>query len=265
MSVDTALLNPSRSRGWSMGLGNMLTKELGSWWKTRRWWVQCLVAVLVLNGTMALNMRAGSVSGAAMNFLVTSALFVPLAAISLAQDAILGERHSGTAAWVFTKPLRRAAYILAKVLTHGLGLLVAWVAIPLRIAYLQISTSVQDHPAASGFAGAAGLVFLNLFFYFALALMLATIFNGRGPVLGIAALLSFVGPLGLLAQPLARLPWVIKILPWTLTFPVGNEDPLVASVVNGQPLPTVVPIIASALWCVVFIAVAIWRTSREEL
>jgi len=262
MSVETALLNPSRSRGWSMGLGNMLSKELSSWWKTRRWWVQCLVSVLLQNGSMALNMRGGMGDGAAMNFLATSALLVPLAAISLAQDTILGERHSGTAAWVFTKPLQRPAYILAKVLAHGLGLLVAWVVIPGSIAYFQIA---GGQPPAIGFVGAMGLIFLNLFFYMALALMLATIFNGRGPVLGICVFLSFAGPIGLLTAPIEKyMPWLTNIMPWTLTFPTGNVNPLVMYVVNGRPLPTIVPIVASVLWCGAFIAVAIWRTSREE-
>jgi hypothetical protein len=53
-------------------------------------------------------------------------------------------------------------------------------------------------------------------------------------------------------------------MPWTLTFPTGNVTPLVMYVVNGQPLPTIVPIVASVLWCGAFIAAAIWRTSREE-
>ena len=51
MSTNEFLLVPSRERGWRMGLANMLTKEIAAWWRTRRWWVQCLVALLLLNGT----------------------------------------------------------------------------------------------------------------------------------------------------------------------------------------------------------------------
>lgn len=36
-----------------------------------------------------------------------------------------------------------------------------------------------------------------------------------------------------------------------------------APVATGQPLPTVVPIILTALWCVLFTAVAVWRFGRE--
>ena len=140
MSTNESLLVPSRTRGWRMGLANMLAKEIAAWWRTRRWWVQCLVALLLLNGTMALNLRDGQrVDNAGLNFLMIAALCVPIAAISLAQDSILGERHSGTAAWVLSKPLRRPAFILAKLIAHGLGLLVAWVVLPGAIAYFQLT------------------------------------------------------------------------------------------------------------------------------
>jgi ABC-type transport system involved in multi-copper enzyme maturation permease subunit len=99
-----------------MGLGNMLKKENFAWWRTRRWWIQILVAVLILNGSLALNLRdpsGMSIDAEALNFLMTSALFVPIIVAILAQDAILNERHSGTTAWVLSKPLQRPAFILS--------------------------------------------------------------------------------------------------------------------------------------------------------
>ena len=80
-----------------MGLANMLGKELAAWWRTRRGWVQCLVALLLLNGDLAINLRGNrgpnAVQNATMAFLITAALCVPFAAVSLAQDSILGEKH----------------------------------------------------------------------------------------------------------------------------------------------------------------------------
>ena len=75
MSTNEALLVPRRERGWRMGLRSMLSKELAAWWKTRRWWVQCLVAVLLLNGELAINLRGGrgtpnAVENATLAFLV---------------------------------------------------------------------------------------------------------------------------------------------------------------------------------------------------
>jgi len=252
-----------------MGLANMLAKESRAWWRTRRWWIQCLVALLLLNGNLALNLglnrgRMGAVT-AGLSFLMVAGLAVPIAAISIAQDSILGEKHSGTAAWVLSKPLGRPAFILSKLIAHGLGLLVAWIVLPGVIAYFQLRTASGLHLPALGFAGAMGLDYLNLLFYLTLALMLATLFNGRGPVLGISLLVAWSGPMVFMADLIAKYaPWLGMVLPWRLLMPVGEDAPLAGYLVMGQRLPTVTPIIATALWCVLFVAVAIWRFRREE-
>jgi ABC-2 type transport system permease protein len=268
MSANADLLIPSHSRGWRMGLGNMLHKEFSAWYRTRRWWAQGLVALLLLNVMMALNMNGNrQVIMAGLNFLATAALFVPVAAISVAQDSILGERHSGTAAWVLSKPLRRPAFIVAKLMAHGLGLLLAWVVFPGAIAYFQLAAAGKGQLplSASGWAAAMGLYYLNLLFYLTLALMLATLFNGRGPVLGITLLVAWAGPMRFIAQPLQEyVPWLEEILPWRLLIDFEHFQPLAGYAALGQPLPTVIPIVATVLWCVLFVSVAIWRFRREE-
>ena len=265
MSASASLLIPSRSRGWRMGLGNLLSKELAGWWRTRRWWLQCLVALLLLNGGTALNMRGGGPANAGLNFLVTAGLFAPIAAISLASDAIFGERHSGTAAWVLSKPMRRHAFILSKVVAHGLGLLVTWVVLPGVLAYLQLKPAMGNGLSAVGFMGALGLNYLNMLFYLTLAFMLATLFNGRGPVLGIGILVDFTGIMQFVALPVQKyVPWLNDIMPWKLTVDFGSSGPLAGYLAVGAPPPTVLPIIATVAWCVLFVAVAIWRFRREE-
>ena len=87
MSTNEALLVSRRERGWRMGLGSMLGKELAAWWKTRRWWLQCLVALLVLNGGLAVSLKTNEGPAALQNatiaFLMTAALCVPVAATSM--------------------------------------------------------------------------------------------------------------------------------------------------------------------------------------
>ena len=95
--------------------------------------------------------------------------------------------------------------------------------------------------------------------------MLATLFNGRGPVLGITLLVAWAGPMRFIAQPLQEyVPWLEEILPWRLLVDFEHFQPLAGYVALGQPLPTVIPIVATALWCVLFTGVAIWRFRREE-
>ena len=266
MDANPIVLKTRREPGWNAGLANMLGKELGTWWRTRRWWIQGLVALVVLNLTLGLNMGDGmAASGAEYTYLMIAALCVPVAAVNVAQDSILGERHAGTAAWVLSKPLKRTAFIVAKLIAHGWGLLLVWVALPGTVAYFQLTRAVGAPWPGSDFAAAMGLVFLNLLFYFNLAMLLATLFDSRGAVLGISLAVLWAGPMQFINEPIQKYaPWLGTILPWNLLMSFGKDPPLVMFVASGKPLPSVTPIIATLLWCVVFVAVAIWRFSREE-
>jgi ABC-type transport system involved in multi-copper enzyme maturation permease subunit len=267
MTTYESSLISNRTLGWRMGLRNMLAKENFAWWRTRRWWIQILVAVLILNGSLALNLRdpqRTSIDMQAINFLNTSALFVPILIVILTQDSILSERHSGTTAWVLSKPLQRPAFILSKLIAYGLGFLVTWVLIPNIIFYVQLVAAGRVGLSIPGFIGLIGLSFLNLLFYMTLALMLATLFNSRAPGLGICIFIAWMGPLQILAEPMEQyVPWLENILPWKLISGFG-DPPLAGYLALGAHLPTVVPIIATLLWCVLFVAVAIWRIRREE-
>jgi ABC-type transport system involved in multi-copper enzyme maturation permease subunit len=267
MTTYESSLISNRTLGWKMGLRNMLSKENFAWWHTRRWWIQILVSVLILNGSLALNLRdprGAPVDLQAINYLNTSALLVPILVVVLAQDAILNERHSGTTAWVFSKPLQRPAFILSKLIAYGLGFLVTWVLIPNVIFYFQLVAAGREGLSIPGFIGVIGLSFLNLLFYMTLALMLATLFNSRAPGLGISILIAWMGPMQILFNPMEKyLPWLDDILPWKLISSFG-EPPLAGYLALGAKLPTVLPIIATVLWCVLFVGVAIWRIGREE-
>ena len=43
-------LLPARGSGWMAGFGNMLAKELGEWFRTRRWLWQILIWMIIING-----------------------------------------------------------------------------------------------------------------------------------------------------------------------------------------------------------------------
>lgn len=265
MNANATSLVPRRTHGWLMGFANMLAKENAAWWRTRHWWKQALVAIFFVNGTMLANDQLGGASMeriASLNNLLVIAGVLPIAAILLGQDAILGEMHSGTAAWVLSKPLRRPAYLLAKLVANGLGLLVTTVFIPNVIAYGYFDLVGGVKLPVAGFAGAMGLAYLSLLFYLILAMMLATLFRGRGPVLGIAMCVAWGW---MLIQPPA---WLDALLPWKLltgpTMDAETVPSLAGHLILGEPLPTLVPIIATALWCVLFTAIAFWRIRRVE-
>jgi ABC-2 type transport system permease protein len=263
MTTKIISMTPTRERGWKMGLGNMLAKELAAWYRTRRWWIQCLLWLVILNvGGIDLNIRGDqTVDQAGSGFLTMAGFGLSIAAISMAQDSILGEKHSGTAAWVLSKPLRRPAFVLAKLFAIGLGILVTGIMLPGAVAYFQLTHFGLQGLTPVGFAGAMGLVALHTLFYLTLALMLATLFNGRGPVLGISLGILLSGLMILFFANTAEL--LLAILPWRLVMPLGG-GPLAGYLALGAPLPTSTPIIATAVWCVLFTGVAIWRIRREE-
>jgi ABC-2 type transport system permease protein len=277
-----------REQGWQMGFANLLRKEAGAWWRTRMWIIQSLIWLAILNGMVAIMLwgvpdeaarsEAAAEAGVSLDrvmetapmrgmsiFLIFGGIALPIAGLIVGQDALIDEKKSGTAAWVLSKPVSRPAFVLTKLIAHAFGFLVTGIVLQGVVAYLQISAAANmaglARPPLLGFAGALGLVYLNLLFYLTLTLMLGAFFAARGPVLGIGfgllfgyqifvglanGLLAYVGPWGLVVQT-----------------PI-TPNPLSLLVALGQPLPTVVPIVTTALWCVVFTVLAVWRFAREE-
>ncbi len=277
-----------RKRCWLSGFSNLYAKENRRWWRTRQWLVQTLIWLVVVNGMVAMVVWSGSkdqaqqaearekiqseygkplpaplsVDQAGMaGFLAMIGLAVPVGVIILGQDAILTEKQSGTASWVLSKPASRTAFILSKLAANMLGILITMILIQGGAAYLQIWLSTGKALPIVPFTGALGLAFLNLSFYLALTIMLGTLFNGRGAVIGIPLALVFgyqlLGKLG---------EWAMAIMPWSLTVSQGSTRPSLAlALIQGVSLPTLTPLFATIFWCLSFTTIALWRFNREEL
>lgn len=263
MAADTASLRPTQPAGWRTGFANFLGRELYGWWGTRAWLTQIVIWLGLLNGIVAMVLFAApdeTLSGLtpAQNgmqlFFAIAHIFAAVGVIIMAQDAIIGEKQLGTAAWVLSKPLARPAFILAKVLAYGLGILVTIVAAQGAVAYAQTAL-VNGGPVAEPlpFLGALGLWALNLCFYLTLTLMLGTFFSQRGPVIGLPIAWLF-------SQQFLVGQWPVlnNVLPWSL-------DNLSRLLALGQPLPTLLPIATTAALSIVFIVVALWQFNRLEL
>ena len=55
---------------------------------------------------------------------------IGIGVIVTVQGAIVGEKELGTAAWVISKPVSRASFIVAKLVGHGVGFLVTALVVP---------------------------------------------------------------------------------------------------------------------------------------
>ncbi len=277
---NTNTLKTVTERGWRRGFANLFHQASDSFWRTKTWLVQTVVWLLFLNGMLALNiwqepafikltsfdnfttlraLEKDPLGMVVFMFFIFSAMGLPIAAIIAGQDAIIGERQSGTAAWLLSKPVSRPAFILSRLFAGSLGILVTGVVIQGVIAYLQISLVIGTPYPFIGFFGAMGLMFLTCLFYLTLTYMLGSIFSSRGFVLGIGLAAALIGPAVLRGLPILK-----DITPWTIFMDAAGEIPPGISLAIGQMPASITPIIFTALWCLVFTAVAILRFRREE-
>ncbi len=262
-------LQPHAS-GWLSGFGNMLSKELGEWFGTRRWIWQTLIWVSIINGFVAFLLfilpavdpaGAQSVENPSPDIMGATLFFSfaimagSIGMVILAQDEIIHEKQSGTAAWVLSKPVARRSFILTKILSNLIGGLIFIVALPGIIILVEIYLATQQGVPILPYLAGAGIVLLTLFFYLTLVILAGVLFEQRGPVLGIAFGVMFGG---LLISTF--LPQISYTLPLSM-------DKIALAVFMGQTLPAqaVAQVISTFAWSIVFILLAVWRFERVEL
>jgi ABC-2 type transport system permease protein len=285
MASNIALISV-KNRGWLNGYGNIFSKENHQWWGTWRWLIQTLIWLVIVNGVLSAavlinpGMRTarqevvraqlqaeGKIvdspvppvsQTALMIFFIFSGMAPAVGVVILGQDAIIQERQSGTAAWVLSKPVSRTAYILSKFSADALGILVTMVLVQGIVAFLIYHAAVGQTLPVLNYLASLGLLYLLLLFYLALTFMLGTLFRNRGPVIGLPMVLIFGN------QLTGLVPWLGKVLPWNLVIDLPGQPALAVALANGQPLPTVTPIIGTTLLTLVFMVVTLVRYQREE-
>ncbi|MBX3145311.1 MAG: ABC transporter permease subunit [Gemmatimonadales bacterium] len=254
------------SSGWSTGFGNLLGKELGGWWGTRRWLIHLilwLVAVsgFVLAGTLAQYRTstnpAGDVEELIQMFFQLGGFFGLIGAVLVTQNVVVGERESGTAAWVLTKPTTRSAFILSKFVALAPTFLLLSLVIPAVASFIMLKAFWGVAPAPAHFAEAVGILALHQAFYIALTLLLGVLLRSRAAVGGVALGFWISGAILPNTKYFAPL---TPFLPWPLT-------DAATSIALWKPLPFQlwVPMLSTAILIVLFLGVALWAFEREEL
>ena len=265
--VANAELQRVELSGWRTGLANLLRKENRAWWGSRRWLVQSIVWAVIVNGCLAamlwgMPLLAKLMGGPELDSLAigVDALFKlgPLAlavgAVILVHDAILGERQLGVTEWLLSKPVSRPAYVLSKLLAHGLGVLVILVGLQGALGYGLLSLAVGEPFSLPPYlVGMAGLA-VHTLFYLALTLMLGVLATSRtmllGASLGLLLVGSMVGPF---------LGKFLMLTPWALCN-------VLSATVLGVPLPLSIwlPIGVTAVLTVICVVVALTKFERLE-
>ena len=256
---------PVRESGWLSGLPNMLRKENGNWWNTRRWLIQSVVWLLLLNGLhMLVLYLSGQESSIPMRdsfesltiFFMLMGAMTPFGVMILTQGAIIEEKKSGTAEWVLSAPVSREAFVFSKLVVNMLWIFGVLVLLQGVVYEFVLMTFRMDIIPVGSLMRGLLLHGFHLLFWLTLTLMLGTFFKGRGAVIGIPVLLlgfqDIIAELG-----------SIYIPGFELWLPGRIEEIAIQATMKGS-ISSTVPIFAIGLQIVIFIVVAFWRFKREE-
>jgi ABC-2 type transport system permease protein len=262
LPLDTDTLVPARhSKRWG-GFGNLLRKELGQWWGTKMWWIQALVYIALINGvslivamdTDGMSPDEAFIQATRNPFLMLGAV-IGIGVIITIQGAIIGERDHGTAAWVMSKPVSRASFVISKIVAHSFGFLVTAILVPSAVYAITSEVLFPGQLDYGAYARAVGVIVLAMLFYVTLAVFLGTVFRNRGPVAGIG--IGFV----------LTLQFLNSIIPSfvVLRTPYALSEVAATYAANTTPqFNTMTPIIATAIGVVALTGLAVWRFSRDE-
>jgi ABC-2 type transport system permease protein len=265
MAMGNSAMILETGAAWTRGLNNVLRAEFGRWFRSRMWWIQILIWTTMLNGFLLVVVFSTPDEAREVGPMIFSALLGiggPIGVSIIMQDVLAGEKRSGTAAWVLSKPLSRAAFVVAKLVANVVGVAVTMVLVPGVISYLIMTFVAHVELPLAGYAAALGVHLVNLLFYLTVTLMLGAIFNSSAVVIGIPlAFLFFQQWLPNLWAPLA------KVIPFSLTMPTGDAESssIAAALMAGVRPETFLPLIATLAASVVFVAVALWGFQRQEL
>ena len=148
-------LQPIQEKGWRSGLSGLMSTGFGAWWKTSQWWRQALLWTAILNGSLAITIW-GDVTDAVTTFTLygVMTIFSAVAVVIVMQEAVVGEKRSGTAAWIHSKPVSRQAFIIAKLVPNAAGVLATMIAIPSIVLVIQMQLAGVDYSIANFAMGA---------------------------------------------------------------------------------------------------------------
>jgi ABC-2 type transport system permease protein len=273
---DSASLTPSRELGWISGFINMLARENKIWWNARFLAIQILVWLVIINGAVALAvilippMAYPPVQSADIGFIMffeLSGIAMLIGVVIIGHGSIAGERESGTAAWLLSKPLSRKSFVLSKLVANSIGMLTIMVLAQGIAAYAICSVVGHSLGSITGFLAGLALLGLDLMFFMVLSIALGAFTCSKGVTLGVPLLVALAGtfilPLGhaidvsILGQYPGNIPGYI--MPWSLA---GTA----VSLSTGAPVDAAAayPVAATVIWIILFALAAIYRFDSLE-
>jgi len=151
---------------------------------------------------------------------------------------------------------------VSRLTVNSIGILLTSVIVPEMIFYITLGLfSEYGWLSPLGFAAGLLMVALHTFYWIALVLMMGTLTESSGAVIGVPMALFFA-----FWMAPSLIPDLMYISPLQLAFNPNSENtaPLAVSFMAGEPVFSWLPLISTVVFSVIFIAVAIRRFNHQE-
>jgi ABC-2 type transport system permease protein len=265
MTVGNAAFDRRAGAGWKRGLSPLLSAELRRWFGTRKWLVQILVWAGIINLIVFFASKSegpGASKGMYELLNVFLALFGGIGVIVQMQEVILGEKRSGTAAWVLSKPASRLGFVLAKLGVNALAILIVIPLVQGLLGALIIHQFAGGRMPLTGILAGLGVQMVYCLFFITFTLMLGVLLNNRAAVIGIPMVF-----LGFQQMLIDAVPALAKFFPWTLVIPLDGSRglPLALALMTQNEVLNYQPLISTLVVSFLFVLVGLWRFDRMEL
>ena len=259
-----------QGKGWRRGLGNLLQGEYSAWFKSSRWWKHLILWFSIINLMMVIMIIASAKAAKAgedgppvlFMYGIFGGMFVAFGVMIIMQRVLVAEKNSGTATWVLSKPVTRTAFVVSRLLVNSIAILLTSVIVPGVIFYLSLGLfSNLGWLSPFGFIAGLLMVSLHTFYWIALILMMGTLAESAGVVIAVPMALFFIFWMGT-----DLIPPLIYVSPLLLTFTPSPDQmsALTVSLMTARPVFSWLPVIFTAAFSIIFIAVAIWRFNRQQ-
>jgi ABC-2 type transport system permease protein len=237
-SILTGASAPAVQAGRFTGLGPLLRKDTTEWLRGRRAWiVLALTAVFMTltaaNGWISATIAAGLPEGATVgkfsleptdNLLaaVGAQIFV-LATILAVASLIVGERQTGTLAWVASKPVSRYAIWTSKWVSASAILGITAAVVPLAVT-VAVVVALYGVPPVGLVVGLAVGMAATIAFFAAVGLAAGTVMTGQAAITAVGFGVFAVAPVLAGILPFDVTPFLpASILTWTAGFASGAD------------------------------------------
>jgi ABC-2 type transport system permease protein len=255
-------------RGWRRGLGNLLKGQFSGWFQSSKWWRHALIwlgaiNLILLFATIGMRGEAENEAGDSplVIYSIFGGIFVAIGVMIIMQGVIIGEKKSGTAAWIMSKPVTRTSFVVSRLIGSTLGITLTAVLLPGLIAYITLGVfGTEGWLSPLNFFAGVAILAVSMFFWLTLTLMSGTFFDSVGGVIAIPMVTFFA--MWFLPSVITPL---MHVSPVILSAGPGEEyAALATSLMNGEAPFSWIPLVVAILFSIVFIAVAIWRFNRQE-